>query len=72
MNVIYNIPWQSKNAVVSAAVQEDPDVMGFNAYSEDHLIVPKVLDPLSDYGLLEDTIVLIGGNIPVDHHEALR
>lgn len=72
MDVIYTGPWQSKDAVVSATVQEDPDIIGFNAYSGDHLIIPKVLDPLSDHGVLEDTMVLVGGNVPVDHHERLR
>lgn len=72
MSVIYTGPWQSKDGVVSAAVQEDPDVIGFNAYSGDHALIPKVLDRLADYGVVEDTLLLAGGNVPQEDHEALR
>lgn len=72
MEVIYTGPWQSKAAVVSAAVQEDPQVLGFNAYSGDHLIIPKVLDRLAEYDVLEETLVLVGGNVPEDDHKSLH
>lgn len=72
MSVIYTGPWQSKDAIVSAAVQEDPDVIGFNAYSGDHALIPKVLDRLAEYGILEETLLLAGGNVPQEDHESLR
>jgi len=64
MEVVYTGPWQSKAAVVSAVVQEDPDVVGFNRYSSDHHLVPKVLADLDDHGAVSDTLILAGGNIP--------
>lgn len=72
MSVIYTGPWQSKDAVVSAAVQEDPDVIGFNAYSGDHALIPKVLDRFREYGIVEETLLLAGGNVPREDHDALR
>jgi len=72
MSVIYTGPWQSTEAVVSAAVQEDPDVIGFNAYSGDHALVPKVLDQLAEYGVVEGTLILADGNVPTEDHNRLR
>lgn len=72
MSVIYTGPWQSKEAVVSAAVQEDPDVIGFNAYSGDHALIPKVIDRLEAYDVTDDTLVLAGGNVPQEDHETLH
>lgn len=72
MSVIYTGPWQSKDAVVSAAVQEDPDVIGFNAYSGDHALIPTVLDRFEEYDVVDDTLILAGGNVPQEDHEVLR
>ncbi|WP_276258888.1 cobalamin B12-binding domain-containing protein [Haloglomus litoreum] len=72
MSVIYTGPWQSTDAVVTAVVQEDPDVVGFNAYSGDHALIPKVLDRLADHGVVEETLILAGGNVPTEDHERLR
>lgn len=72
MSVIYTGAWQSKEAATTAVVQEDPDVVGFNAYSGDHALIPAVLERLDDYGILADTLVLAGGNVPQEDHERLH
>jgi methylmalonyl-CoA mutase C-terminal domain/subunit len=71
MEVVYTGAWQSKDAAVSAIVQEDPDVVGFNAYSGDHLIIPKVLRRLGKYDVLEELLVIVGGNVPEEDYDAL-
>jgi methylmalonyl-CoA mutase cobalamin-binding subunit len=47
MSVIYTGPWQSTEAIVSATVQDDPDAIGFNAYSGDHALIPKELNQMA-------------------------
>jgi methylmalonyl-CoA mutase C-terminal domain/subunit len=64
MEVIYTGPWQSKEAAVEIALEEDVDVVGFNVFSDDHLLVPKVLDLMEERGILSDTLVVVGGNVP--------
>jgi len=64
MEVIYTGPWQSKEAAVEIALEEDVDVVGFNVFSDDHLLVPKVLDLMEERGILSDTLIVVGGNVP--------
>lgn len=64
MEVIYTGPWQSKEAAVNIALEEDVDVVGFNVFSDDHLLVPKVLNLMEERGILSDTLVVVGGNVP--------
>jgi methylmalonyl-CoA mutase C-terminal domain/subunit len=71
MEVIYTGPWQSKEAVVEIALEEDVDVVGFNVFSDDHLLVPKVLDLMTEEGILENITVVVGGNVPEQHRDTL-
>jgi len=72
MSVVYRGPWQSRSAVVSAVAQEDRDIVGFNCYSGDHFLVPKVLADLKKHGALSDTLILVGGNIPEEDYVELE
>ena len=63
MEVIYTGLRQSVDQVVSAAVQEDVDVVGLSFLSGDHLILlPKVVQRLKEQGK-GDVTILAGGII---------
>ena len=71
--VVYSGLHNTPDEIVTAAVQEDVDVLGISILSGAHnTLVPKVLDGLSEYGALSDTLVLVGGTIPDDDAEELR
>jgi (2R)-ethylmalonyl-CoA mutase len=58
--------------LVSAAVEEDVDVVGLSVLSGSHLsVVPDVLDGLHAAGL-DDVPVVVGGIIPQPDAEQLR
>ncbi len=63
MEVIYTPPWQSIDAVVATAVDEDVDVIGVSSLATDHLLVPGLMDRLRSEGLT-DVGVVVGGIIP--------
>jgi methylmalonyl-CoA mutase C-terminal domain/subunit len=71
MEVIYTPPWQSIEAVVSIAVQEDVDVIGVSSLATDHLIVPELMAALRAAGLGHVRVV-VGGIVPVPEHPLLR
>lgn len=63
MEVIYTGLRQSVDQVVSAAVQEDVDVVGLSFLSGDHLVLlPKVVQRLKEQGK-GDVTILAGGII---------
>jgi len=63
MEVIYTGLRQSVDQVVSAAVQEDVDVVGLSFLSGDHLVLlPKIVQRLKEQGK-EDATILAGGII---------
>jgi methylmalonyl-CoA mutase C-terminal domain/subunit len=64
MEVIYTGLRQTPEQIVSAALQEDADVIGLSILSGAHNhIVPRLMDLLKEKGL-EDVLVVIGGIIP--------
>jgi methylmalonyl-CoA mutase C-terminal domain/subunit len=64
MEVIYTGLRQPPGQIVSAALQEDADVIGLSILSGAHNhIVPRLMDLLKEKGL-EDVLVVIGGIIP--------
>lgn len=68
MEVIYTPPWQSIEAVVKLALEEDVDVIGISSLATDHLIVPKLTRALREAGL-GHVRVIVGGIVP-DNEEA--
>ncbi|MBA2722082.1 MAG: cobalamin B12-binding domain-containing protein [Methylibium sp.] len=68
MEVIYTPPWQSIDAVVKLALEEDVDVIGISSLATDHLIVPKLTRALVAAGL-SNVRVVVGGIVP-DNEEA--
>ena len=64
MEVIYTGLRQTPEQIVSAALQEDADVIGLSILSGAHNhIVPKMMDLLKAQKL-DDVLVVIGGIIP--------
>jgi methylmalonyl-CoA mutase C-terminal domain/subunit len=64
MEVIYMGLRQTPEQIVSAALQEDADVIGLSILSGAHNhIAPKLMELLGSQGL-DDVLVLIGGIIP--------
>jgi methylmalonyl-CoA mutase C-terminal domain/subunit len=64
MEVIYTGLRQTPEQIVSAALQEDADVIGLSILSGAHnYIAPRLMQLLREKGL-EDVLVLIGGIIP--------
>jgi methylmalonyl-CoA mutase C-terminal domain/subunit len=64
MEVIYTGLRQTPEQIVSAALQEDADVIGLSILSGAHMhICPKVMELLNAKGL-SDVLVLVGGIIP--------
>ncbi|MEK7847659.1 MAG: cobalamin B12-binding domain-containing protein [Chloroflexota bacterium] len=64
MEVIYTGPWQTVEAVVETALQEDVDVIGISSLAYDHPLVPKLVARLKDRGA--SIPVIVGGVIPPD------
>jgi methylmalonyl-CoA mutase, C-terminal domain len=64
MEVIYTGLRQTPEQIVSAALQEDADVIGLSILSGAHNhIAPRLMQLLKDKGL-DDVLVVIGGIIP--------
>jgi methylmalonyl-CoA mutase C-terminal domain/subunit len=64
MEVIYTGLRQTPEQVVSAALQEDADVIGLSILSGAHNhIAPRLMQLLKEQGL-DDVLVVIGGIIP--------
>jgi methylmalonyl-CoA mutase C-terminal domain/subunit len=64
MEVIYTGLRQTPELIVSAALQEDADVIGLSILSGAHMhICPRVMELLREKGL-NDVLVVIGGIIP--------
>ncbi len=64
MEVIYTGLHQTPEQIVSAALQEDADVIGLSILSGAHNhIAPKLMTLLEEQGM-DDVLVLVGGIIP--------
>jgi methylmalonyl-CoA mutase C-terminal domain/subunit len=64
MEVIYTGLRQTPEQIVSAALQEDADVIGLSILSGAHnYIAPRLMELLKAKGL-DDVLVLVGGIIP--------
>jgi methylmalonyl-CoA mutase, C-terminal domain len=70
--VIYTGLRQTPEMVVSAALQEDVDVVGLSILSGAHMtLLPRICDGLRSKGM-DDVLVTAGGIIPDDDIPALR
>jgi methylmalonyl-CoA mutase cobalamin-binding domain/chain len=72
MEVVYTGLHRTPEQVVSAAVQEDVDVIGISLLSGAHMtLVPRLLELLKEQGA-EDIAVVVGGVIPDEDVPELR
>jgi len=72
MEVIYTGLRQTPDMIVSAALQEDVQVIGLSILSGAHnVIVPRVLELLRERGM-DDVLVLVGGIIPDEDAAELK
>ena len=72
MEVVYTGLHRTPEQIVSAAVQEDVDVIGISILSGAHMtLVPKVVDLLRKQGA-GDIAVVVGGVIPDEDIPELR
>lgn len=72
MEVIYMGLRQTPAQIVEAALQEDVQVVGISILSGAHgYLLPKITELLAQEGA-EDILVIAGGVIPHEDHEALR
>jgi methylmalonyl-CoA mutase C-terminal domain/subunit len=70
--VVYTGLRQTPDMVVTAALQEDADVVGLSILSGAHMtLVPKVTAKLKEAGMT-DVLVVVGGIIPDDDQAALK
>jgi methylmalonyl-CoA mutase C-terminal domain/subunit len=70
--VVYTGLRQTPEMIVTAALQEDVDVVGLSILSGAHMtLVPRVCAQLRERGL-EDVLVTVGGIIPDDDVEPLK
>jgi len=70
--VVYTGLRQTPEMIVTAALQEDVDVVGMSILSGAHMtLVPRVCEQLKAKGL-GDVLVTVGGIIPDDDIEPLR
>ncbi|HEU4995899.1 MAG TPA: cobalamin B12-binding domain-containing protein [Gemmatimonadaceae bacterium] len=72
MEVIYTGLHQTPEMIVTAAIQEDVDVVGLSILSGAHMtLFPRVLDLLREAGR-DDVLVTGGGIIPKEDMDELR
>src|SRR6201987_5692621 len=72
MEVIYTGLRQTPEMIVSAALQEDGNVIGLSILSGAHnAIVPRVMDLLQQ-NKMDDVMVLVGGIIPEQDIDGLK
>jgi methylmalonyl-CoA mutase C-terminal domain/subunit len=70
MEVIYTGPWQTVEAVVETALQEDVDLIGISSLAYDHPLIPKLMTRLKERDA--DIPVIVGGVIPPDEVQQLE
>jgi methylmalonyl-CoA mutase C-terminal domain/subunit len=69
--VIYTGLHQTVDQIVSAALQEDVNVIGLSILSGAHIPITMGLFEELKKNQMEDVMVLVGGSIPKKDHQAL-
>ena len=65
MEVIYTGLRQTPEQIVTAALQEDAQVIGLSILSGAHMhICPRIMELLEEQGAADDVLVVVGGIIP--------
>jgi len=65
MEVIYTGLHQTADQIANVALQEGVDVIGLSILSGAHVsLVGKLIEKLKEKGIYDNTLLLVGGNIP--------
>ena len=72
MEVIYTGLRQTPEQIVSAALQEDVNVIGLSILSGAHLHVCSRITELIGNTALQGVLIVVGGNVPEQDIQALR
>jgi methylmalonyl-CoA mutase C-terminal domain/subunit len=71
--IIYTGLRQTPETVVAAALEEDAEIIGVSLLSGAHVeIMGRINELLVMNGLGEDTLLVLGGNVPLRDHAQLR
>ncbi len=71
-DVVYTGLRQTPEQVVAVALRENADVIALSSMAGSHLPFCTRLKPLLEAAGLGDRLWVIGGNLPVQDHDALR
>lgn len=70
--VVYSGLHRTPDEIVTAAVQEDVDVVGISILSGAHnTLVPRIIEGLKQYDAFDDTLLIVGGIVPDEDRERL-
>lgn len=73
MEVVYTGLHRTPDEIVSAAVQEDVDVIGVSILSGAHMTAfPRIIDLLKQEGIFDDVVLMGGGVMPDEDVAKLR
>ncbi|MEW6033729.1 MAG: cobalamin B12-binding domain-containing protein [Chloroflexota bacterium] len=73
MEIVYTGLHQTPEQIVSAAIQEDVDVIGTSIYSGAHVgLMRKVMERLKEKGVAGQFLVIVGGAIPLEDVPKLK
>jgi methylmalonyl-CoA mutase C-terminal domain/subunit len=71
MEVTYLGKYQTPEAIVQSALQEDADVIGISCLSSNYRGVIKVMDLLKQKSI-DNILVIVGGTIPQKYIQELK
>ena len=72
MEVIYLGMYQTPDAIIKAAIDEDVDVIGVSYLSGEHLIfTPKIVEEMKKNDI-DDVLLVAGGTFPVEDIPLLK
>jgi len=72
MEVIYLGMYQTPDAIIKAAIDEDVDVIGVSYLSGEHLIfTPKIVEEMKKNDL-DDVLLIAGGTFPAEDIPVLK
>ena len=73
MEVVYLGMRVTADQIAQATLQEDADVVGVSILSGAHMrLVPRLAQALTDRGIMDDVLLLVGGTIPDQDVEPLQ
>ena len=73
MEVVYLGMRVTPDQIAQATLQEDADVVGISILSGAHMrLVPRLAQALTERGIMDDVLLLIGGTIPDRDVEPLQ